>query len=175
MIHFILPWTFYCELPEAKKIAFDKLHFLKGQTVNFEQVSCVFVLDHPEMKPGEVLVVHTRIMLIFATNNFQTQSGLRGSENCSHVKHSCVPNVHHFAHPTRQKQTFHAVRCIHAGEDLLMTNLGVRKWYFPNAQHRDALCARYGFIRICVACTDVSGSSEHGHQAMNCIGWGLKQ
>ncbi|KAF2800387.1 TPR domain protein [Melanomma pulvis-pyrius CBS 109.77] len=75
----------------------------------------------------------------------------------SRINHSCIPNVHYEFNPAIQRGTFHAVRDIERGEELLISYINggsrTRKWRQPKLD-------MWGFVCQCAAC----GNDEEGRK-----------
>ncbi|KAF2703053.1 TPR domain protein [Pleomassaria siparia CBS 279.74] len=67
----------------------------------------------------------------------------------SRINHSCIPNVHYEYNPAIRRGTFHAVRDIERGEEVLMSYINggsrIRKWRQPRLD-------LWGFVCQCAAC-----------------------
>ncbi|KAK5121467.1 hypothetical protein LTR85_005300 [Meristemomyces frigidus] len=175
-----LAWAPYCRLSKKQKAAYDKLHYFKPEHMDLESVSRSCLINGPnddlnEIEIERLVAEQVRVMGTFAANNFATGRGLSVFETAARLNHSCVPNVHHSFNPTLQKQTVHAVRDIHPGEELVTTYLGGQGSYFIHSQRMDMLYQGYGFTCTCPACSDTTGISDTRRDALATLAWGLQR
>ncbi|KAK5132411.1 hypothetical protein LTR08_009094 [Meristemomyces frigidus] len=175
-----LAWGPYERLSNAKKAAFDKLHFYTSPHMDLEQASRTCLLDPNDTSLDEdditeLVANQVRVMGTFAANNFATGRGLSVFETAARINHSCMPNVHHSFNPTLQKQTVHAVRDIQNGEELVTTYLGGPGNYFVSHQRLEMLQESYGFACTCHACSDTTGQSDHRRHMLAGLAWGMQQ
>jgi hypothetical protein len=102
--------------------------------------------------------VERKVLAIWAANAFG-HVFLLGSR----INHSCIPNIHFAYNPDLDKETFHAVRYITAGEELTITYIdGTNR---TRAQRRAELDER-GFLCDCSACEDtIEGKKKEEKRA----------
>lgn len=90
--------------------------------------------------------LHRRVLAIYAANAFGNVF-LLGSR----INHSCVPNIHFANNSVLEKETFHAIRDIMAGEELTITYIcGTNR----TQSQRQAELDKWGFRCTCPACED---------------------
>lgn len=88
--------------------------------------------------------LHRRVLAIYAANAFGNVF-LLGSR----INHSCIPNIHFANNSVLEKETFHAVRDIVAGEELTITYIGGTN---RTRSQRQAALDKWGFQCTCPAC-----------------------
>lgn len=120
--------------------------------------ACESFRDSVEHEMGQVwqnIPQTDRIVLeIHAANSFGEGVFLLGSR----INHSCIPNVHFAWNATIQKETFHAIRHITAGEELTIMYInGTNR----TRKQRQAELSRWGFQCTCPACeTGAAGEAR---------------
>ena len=102
------------------------------------------------------------ILAIWAANGFG-HVFLLGSR----FNHSCIPNIHFAYNPTLDKETFHAVRNIAAGEELTITYIdGMNR---TRGQRKVELDER-GFVCDCPACENTKdGQRKVGPESVGIV------
>ena len=68
----------------------------------------------------------------------------------SRFNHSCIPNIHNTYNSTLQKETFHNIRDIEAGEELTVSYI----LDICGRSERQARLSKWGFECTCPACED---------------------
>lgn len=105
-----------------------------------------------ERKWHEIPELHRTVLSIYAANAFDGVF-LLGSR----FNHSCIPNVHFSFNRTLEKETFHAIRDITAGEELtIMYTDGTNR----TRGQRQAELDKWGFRCTCPACEDTPPGRE---------------
>lgn len=90
--------------------------------------------------------LHRTVLAIYGANSFGDVF-LLGSR----INHSCLPNIHFAYNPVLEKETFHAIRDIIAGEELTITYAGGTNRI---RNQRQAELDKWGFQCTCPACED---------------------
>lgn len=93
-----------------------------------------------------------RVLTIYAANAFGNVF-LLGSR----INHSCIPNIHFANNPVLEKETFHAIRDIMAGEELTITYIGGTN---RTRSQRQAELDKWGFRCTCLACNNTLQGRE---------------
>lgn len=94
----------------------------------------------------EIQDVHRRVLAIYAANAFGGVF-LLGSR----INHSCLPNINFAYNSMLEKETFHAIRDIRAGEELTIMYIdGTNR----TRSQRLAKLDQWGFRCTCPACED---------------------
>ncbi|KAJ6779592.1 hypothetical protein PWT90_08508 [Aphanocladium album] len=94
---------------------------------------------------------------IFLTN--RVQMGMEGAYGCgvfalySRINHSCIPNAHNAYNASIGRLTVHAIRTIHAGEQITVTYIDGS---CRTKKQRNSMLEKWGFVCSCEACTDPS-------------------
>lgn len=98
--------------------------------------------------------LHQKVIAIHATNTFNNGVVLLGSR----FNHSCTPNLHFAYNKTLEKQTFHSVRGIQAGEELFI--MYIDGTYRTRPQRQNELKQDWGFVCTCPACEDTPQGND---------------
>ncbi|KAF7592476.1 hypothetical protein BBP40_000211 [Aspergillus hancockii] len=99
-----------------------------------------------ERKWQQIPELHRTVLSIYAANAFRGVF-LLGSR----FNHSCIPNVNFAYNPILEKETFHAIRDITAGEELTIMYIdGTNR----TRSQRQAELDKWGFRCTCPACED---------------------
>lgn len=96
--------------------------------------------------------LHRSVLAIYAANAFGNVF-LLGSR----INHSCIPNIHFANNSVLQKETFHAIRDILAGEELTITYIGGTN---RTRSQRQAELDKWGFRCTCPACDNTPQGRE---------------
>jgi hypothetical protein len=125
-------------LPASKQSSYLKLHGF----------ACAEFRSAAENETGQswqtMPELQWRVFSIFAANAFGDVF-LLGSR----INHSCIPNIHLAYNSNLEKETFHSVREISAGEELTITyNDGINR----TKNQRQAELDKWGFTCTCPAC-----------------------
>ena len=100
----------------------------------------------------EIPFLHRKVLAIYAANAFGSVF-LLGSR----INHSCIPNIHFAYNPVLEKETFHAIHDITAGEELtIMYIRGVNR----TRSQRQTELEKWGFLCTCLACDDTLKGRE---------------
>jgi hypothetical protein len=92
--------------------------------------------------------LHRKVLAIYAANSFD-RVFLLGPR----INHSCIPNIDFAYNRTLEKETFHAVRDITAGEELTISYItGVNRTRIQRQSELD----NWGFRCLCPACEDTA-------------------
>ncbi|EED12492.1 SET domain containing protein [Talaromyces stipitatus ATCC 10500] len=94
----------------------------------------------------EMAEMHRKVLNIYTANSFPSIY-LLGSR----FNHSCVPNTTHSYHPSLDKETFHTIQDITAGEELLITYIDGSNW---DRSRRQKYLQKWGFQCNCPVCED---------------------
>lgn len=106
-----------------------------------------------------------RVLAIFAANAFGDVFFLG-----SRINHSCIPNINFAYNSVLEKETFHAVRDITAGEELTISyNNGANR---TKSQRQDEL-SNWGFVCTCAVCETKTEGIER--EAKRCQLFSLDQ
>jgi hypothetical protein len=114
--------------------------------------ACDLYKDAVEQATGqgwyEFPELHRKVLAIYAANSFNGVF-LLGSR----INHSCIPNIDFAYNRTLEKETFHAVRDIIAGEELTITYI---KDVNRTRIQRQSELDKWGFRCTCPACRDTA-------------------
>ncbi|KAF1952906.1 TPR domain protein, partial [Byssothecium circinans] len=128
----------------------------QGSYLELHGFACAAFRHAAEQEMGrswqEMPELQRRVLAIFAANAFGDVF-LLGSR----INHSCIPNIHFAYNSILEKETFHAVRDITAGEELTISyNNGVNR----TKSQRQAELDNWGFICTCAACEITAEGKE---------------
>jgi hypothetical protein len=96
----------------------------------------------------ELPELHRKVLGIYTANSFDSIYLL-----ASRFNHSCLPNTAHVYNPSLDKETFHTIQDIGAGEELLISYMDGSNWV--RSKRQDYL-QKWGFECHCPACEDTS-------------------
>lgn len=94
----------------------------------------------------ELPTMHRRVLGIYTANSFGSIHLL-----ASRFNHSCLPNTTHVYNSTLDKETFHTIQDISAGEELLISYMDGSNWV---KSKRQEFLQKWGFECNCPACVD---------------------
>ncbi|KAI8941268.1 hypothetical protein NX059_002498 [Plenodomus lindquistii] len=138
-------WAFQ-QLPTPQRNAFLRLHEFASPTLRKD------VAEEVGQSWDSLPEIYKQVLSIHAINNIDSVY-LHGSR----FNHSCIPNVDYTFNSNIQKQTFHAVRDIVAGEELnIMYIDGVNR----TRDQRQEELRHDGFVYSCPACEDTPRGRE---------------
>lgn len=102
--------------------------------------------------------IQRTVLAIYKANAFGSVFSLG-----SRFNHSCVPNIHFAYNPAIEKETFHAIRSITAGEELTIMYInGTNR----TRDQRQAHLNQWGFHCACPACEDtLDGKNKEKRRA----------
>lgn len=96
---------------------------------------------------NEIQGFQRRILSIYAANVFPGGISLLGFR----FDHSCIPNIHFQQNPALEKNTFHTIRDIAAGEELTITYTETCNL---NKSQRKERLSEWDFVCTCPACAN---------------------
>lgn len=94
----------------------------------------------------ELPELHRKVLGIYTANSFGSIYLL-----ASRFNHSCLPNTTHVHNPSLDKETFHTIRDISAGEELSISYMDGSNWA---KSKRQEYLQKWGFECNCPACED---------------------
>ncbi|KAI7970079.1 hypothetical protein EIK77_001469 [Talaromyces pinophilus] len=141
------------EQPTAKTImqAFESLSPSQQESyLELHNYACDLDKQILESQTGqtwdELPEMHQRVLGIYTANSFGSIHLL-----ASRFNHSCLPNTTHLYNPTLDKETFHTIQDISAGEELLISYMDGSNWV---KSKRQEYLQKWGFECNCPACED---------------------
>lgn len=141
------------EQPTAKTImqAFESLSPSQQESyLELDDYVCDLDKQILESQTGqtwdELPEMHRRVLGIYTANSFGSIHQL-----ASRFNHSCLPNTTHVYNPTLDKETFHTIQDVSAGEELLISYMDGSNWV---RSKRQEYLQKWGFECNCPACED---------------------
>ncbi|KAL2061305.1 hypothetical protein VTL71DRAFT_7578, partial [Oculimacula yallundae] len=103
--------------------------------------------DFKKLHHWEVLgELDRKVLAIYTANHW----GRDVFQLASRFNHSCIPNIHNAYNATINKETFHAIRDIEAGEELTVSYI----FGIHSRSERQAQLSKWGFQCTCPVCEE---------------------